>query len=343
MSSGWQANATQPGGAVSFGGAGGGGGGMGGMSYSGLVGGLLGTGVGALEGAYLGSPGVSKPNPWNPTLMNLGTDVSQYQSLFNQNFGAASQEAGQTNTFNINQALQAYTAMQPQFSALQSQIGQNALSMSQGNLPADVISSIGRASAAQGIQGGYAGGGGPMGSSFGGMNAAGSNLDLRNLGMTSLDISNMGNQLGMQLDSQAKALSPVLASPTDFLPSFSTALGVDQYNNQLTNSASLTNLQAMNNYNQQELNSQYTGKMNMVQSMMEGASIGSSMCAIAREVFGVENPEWKQFREWLCFEAPDWLFNWYVEHSQSVAGWLRKSPLGPLVKAVLKPLMRSVL
>jgi len=278
---GWYDNATSPGSAISFGGAGGGGGGggggMGGMNYSGIIGGILGTGVGALEGAYLGSPGVSKPNPWNPTLMSMNSAVQSNFDTTNQFMGDAEGVAGQTNTFNINQALSAYTQMQPDFSALQKQIGDNALSMSQGNLPSSVVSSIGRAAASQGIQGGYSGGGGAGGTSFTGMNAAGSNLDLRNLGMTSLDISNMGNQLGMQLDSQAKALSPVLASPMDFLPSLSMSLGVDQYNNQLTNSASLSNLQAMNNYNQQELNSQYTGKMNMVNSMMEGASVGSSM------------------------------------------------------------------
>lgn len=267
----WVGNATSGAG----GGGGGMGGGMGGIGMGSIIGGILGTGVGALEGAYIGAPGVAKPDNWNPTLMNLGTDFSQYQNLFNANFAGAGQDASKTNAFNINQALKAYTAMQPQFQNLQSQIGQNALSMSKGTLPADVISSIGRAAAQQGFSGGFAAGGGPSGTSFANTNSAGSNLDLRNLGMTSLDISNMGNQLGMQLDSQAKALSPVLASPMDFLPSFSTALGVDQYNNSLENSASLSNLQAHNNYEQQLLNAQYAGRMNLISTMMEGASIGT--------------------------------------------------------------------
>lgn len=257
------------------GGGGGGGGGMGGANVGGIIGGILGTGVGALEGAYLGAPGVARPQSWTPTQLNLGNALGDYQKVFSQGFGAASGEANQTNKFNVNQALSAYTAIQPQFQALQSQIGQNALSESQGQLPADVVSSIGRAAAQQGISSGISGGGGPGGTSFAGVNGAGTSLDLRNLGMTSLDISNMGNQLGMQANAQAKALSPVLASPTDFMPSFDTALGVDESNNQLVNSASLSNLTAQNNFQQNLLNSSYTGKMNMVNSMMEGASVGT--------------------------------------------------------------------
>ena len=316
---------------------------MGGMNYSGLIGGLLGTGVGALEGAYLGSPGVAKPNMWSPTLMNLGQDVSQYQSMFGQNFGAASGEANQVNKFDINQALSAYTAMQPQFQNLQSQIGQNALSMSKGQLPSDVVSSIGRAAASQGIQGGYAGGGGPSGSSFAGANSAGTSLDLRNLGMSSLDISNMGNQLGMQLDSQAKALSPVLSSPMDFLPSMTAALGVDQYNNQLQNTGTLTDNTAWNNYQQQLLNSQYTGKMNLVNTMMEGASVGSSMCWVAREVLGTNNLEWLKFRKWVIHEAPMWFTENYFYYGERFAAWLKKSKFGPLIKCPLKLWMKWII
>jgi hypothetical protein len=250
-------------------------GGMGGMNVAGIVGGILGTGVGALEGAYLGSPGVAKPDNFTPTNLNLGNAMNDYAKLFTQGFGAASGEANQTNQFNINQAIKSYTAMQPDFSGIQSQLGSNALQEEKGQLPSDVVSSIGRAAASQGIQGGFAGGGGPAGSSFSGVNGASTNLDLRNLGMTSLDISNQGDQLGMAASAQAKALSPVLASPTDFLPSFSTALGVDQYNNEMDNSANLSNLTAHNNYEQNVQNSMYTGKMNMVNSMMEGASIGT--------------------------------------------------------------------
>jgi hypothetical protein len=161
--------------------------------------------------------------------------------------------------------------------------------------------------------------------------------------MTSLDISNMGNQLGMQLDSQAKALSPVLASPMDFLPSFSQSLGVDQYNNELTNSAGLSNLTAQNNYQQQLQNSQYTGRMNMVNSMMEGASVGSSMCWVAREVFGEDNLEWLKFRKWVIHEAPMWFTENYFYYGERFAAWLKKSKFGPLIKCPLKLWMKWII
>lgn len=324
---------------MGMGSSGGGGGGMGG--YMGLVGSLIGGISGYAMGLMEPTPQVTKPHDWNPTLMNLSSSVSDYQNMFSQNFGTAAGEANQTNKFDISQALSAYTAMQPQFQNLQSQIGQNALSMSKGQMPGDVVSSIGRAAASQGVQGGYAGGGGPSGSSFAGANSAGTNLDLRNLGMTSLDISNMGNQLGMQLDTQAKALSPVLASPMDFLPSMSQALSVDQSNNQLQNSASLTNTTAWNQYNQNTANAIYAGGMQPWNSMMQGAAIGAQAgCWVAREVFGYDSAEWKMFRCWLLFDAPLWLRNFYDKYGPQFANWIRKSKAGPVVKAILRPLMR---
>lgn len=333
-----------PAGFVGGGGGGGGGGGMGGgaSSYTGVIGGILGTGVGALEGSYLGAPGVAKPMPWNPTLLDLGSAFKDYSGMFNQDFSQGAAMASKTNNFNLNEAMKQYTAMQPQFQNLQKQIGDNALSYSKGQLPSDVVSSIGRAATSQGIQNGFAGGGGPAGTSFG-TNSAATSLDLRNLGMSSLDLSQMGTQLGMQVNAQAKALSPVLASPTDFLPSFSTALGVDESNNQLTNSASLSNTAAMNQYNQDVLNAQYTKKLNLVNEMMQGASIGSSMCVVARHVFGAENPEWKAFRKWLVFEAPEWFFNLYLNNGDRFVAWMKRSRFGGVMKALLKPVMRSVI
>lgn len=238
------------------------------------------------------SPGVAQPGEFKPrklsdtTLLDLGKiDANLLQSNIS-NFPQSAELSQRTNRFNINEALKAYTSFQPMFSQLQSQVGQNALSFARGELPADVVSSIGRSAAERGIQGGFAGGG--VNGAFGGGNSALKNLNLRNLGLTSLDLSKMGTSLAMQADAQAKALSPILSSPTDFMPTMNQALSVAQfnantlndnqkYNNELTNSADLGNLSANNQYNQALMNSQYAGRLNQMQSMIEGAgAIGSA-------------------------------------------------------------------
>lgn len=57
-------------------------------------------------------------------------------------------------------------------------------------------------------------------------------------------------------------------------------------------------------------------------------------CWIAREVFGSENPEWKEFRLWLDTLAPSWFRNWYLKNGRWIAAFLKVHPF-------LKPLIRS--
>tara|TARA_R110000868_G_scaffold345083_1_gene606184 strand:- start:3303 stop:5183 length:1881 start_codon:yes stop_codon:yes gene_type:complete len=61
-------------------------------------------------------------------------------------------------------------------------------------------------------------------------------------------------------------------------------------------------------------------------------------CWVAREVFGEDNPKWKQFREWLFLCAPLWFFNFYVRHGQSIAAWVKSHPF---MKPILRRWMES--
>jgi len=63
------------------------------------------------------------------------------------------------------------------------------------------------------------------------------------------------------------------------------------------------------------------------------------MCWVAREVYGVHNPQWLLFRAWLLTDAPSWLRDAYGAYGPEVAAWIHDKPV---VKAALKGLMDQV-
>ncbi len=160
-----------------------------------------------------------------PTLIDAG---KAQQSALGFNGGALSKDfelANQVNNFQLGQALRGYNRVQPFFSQLQNQLGSNALSMARGELPADVVSSIGRAASSRGFASGFG-----MGANGAGGGTTLGSLNLRNLGLQSLQVSQQGNQLGMQLNSQAGALAPALFDPSSMFVSPAMALGAQQFN-----------------------------------------------------------------------------------------------------------------
>ena len=80
------------------------------------------------------------------------------------------------------------------------------------------------------------------------------------------------------------------------------------------------------------------GAMGMLGSL-GGEAIGK-WCWIAREVYGEDNPKWKQFRSWVLGKAPDWFREWYGSNGPSVAEWLKDKPE---LKARIKIFMDSKL
>jgi len=61
-----------------------------------------------------------------------------------------------------------------------------------------------------------------------------------------------------------------------------------------------------------------------------GGALGSaaimSGCWVAMEVFGVENPTWLLFRDWLQNEAPGWFRRAYLKHGERFARWISDKP-----------------
>jgi hypothetical protein len=57
-----------------------------------------------------------------------------------------------------------------------------------------------------------------------------------------------------------------------------------------------------------------------------GAMGGGGFCWVAREVYGVHDPRWLAFRQWMIWRAPEWTQALYREHGAAAAAWLRDRP-----------------
>jgi hypothetical protein len=49
-------------------------------------------------------------------------------------------------------------------------------------------------------------------------------------------------------------------------------------------------------------------------------------CWVAREVYGVHDPRWLAFRQWMVWKAPAWLQKLYLERGEDFAAWLHDRP-----------------
>jgi hypothetical protein len=66
------------------------------------------------------------------------------------------------------------------------------------------------------------------------------------------------------------------------------------------------------------------------------AWIKASICWVAREVYGANNPKWFVFRTWLRYDAPKWFVKLYEKHGETYAKFISNKP-------ILKWLTRKVM
>ena len=62
------------------------------------------------------------------------------------------------------------------------------------------------------------------------------------------------------------------------------------------------------------------------------------ICWVAREVYGIDNPKWLQFREWMLTKASDNLRNFYIEYGERIAESIRNKPK---IKSIIRKWMDS--
>ena len=72
---------------------------------------------------------------------------------------------------------------------------------------------------------------------------------------------------------------------------------------------------------------------------MGGGMGGGGFCWVAREVYGVHDPRWLAFRQWMIWQAPAWMQDLYREHGADLAAWLRERPAA---KSAVRLAMSSV-
>lgn len=58
-----------------------------------------------------------------------------------------------------------------------------------------------------------------------------------------------------------------------------------------------------------------------------GMGGAQGFCWVARSVYGVHDPRWLQFRDWLVWKAPAWLQDVYLRHGEAFAEWLEERPV----------------
>jgi len=69
-----------------------------------------------------------------------------------------------------------------------------------------------------------------------------------------------------------------------------------------------------------------------------GLASAGVFCWVAREVYGIDNPKWLQFREWMLTKASDNLRNYYIEYGERIAKSIRNKPK---IKALIRKWMDS--
>lgn len=213
---------------------------------------------------------------WMQELENvIGSNTNNLPAIFNL--------GNQANLFNVNQAVRGYEKIQPYFKQNQELIGRNVASFARGELPSDVVSSIGRASASRGFQGGFG-----MGASGGGAGTALGGLNLRNLGLTSLQLSQGGTQMAMQANQNAAAMTPGLFDPSSMFMSPVGALNNAQFNagtlnrwneanTQIGNAEATGNTQLLNSILNQQAQNTYASRVAAAQAVQSATSSASGI------------------------------------------------------------------
>ena len=64
--------------------------------------------------------------------------------------------------------------------------------------------------------------------------------------------------------------------------------------------------------------------------------LGASLCWVAREVYGEDDPKWLQFREWVIGYSPNWFYKAYSKYGEKVAKVVARVPA---LKLVIRPFM----
>ena len=69
-----------------------------------------------------------------------------------------------------------------------------------------------------------------------------------------------------------------------------------------------------------------------------GAALPLMFCWVAREVYGIENPKWLEFRYWMLNDAPSWFRNLYIKYGERMAKFISNKPR---IKSIIRKWMNT--
>jgi len=180
-----------------------------------------------------------------------------------------------------------------------------------GNVPTDVANQVSRSAITGSNSAGLLGAAGP--------------ITAATLGTTAMNIRNANQMKAMQL-LQGNQL-PTSGLDPGALASASIA------NTNAQNQFTLGKAGALNNVNNANAAAN-SGMLGSVTGSLSSLLGNTTLCWVAREVFGEDNPKWLQFRRWMLTESPA-PFRWaYITFGEQFAAWLHRHPsLKPSIRA----------
>jgi hypothetical protein len=144
------------------------------------------------------------------------------------------------------------------------------------------------------------------------------------VGMTLLGRPSQSIGLGSQMLGQAQQGAAGQMGPQLFDPNVGINMALQQRGQDVT-------FQGM----QDQASAAKSAGMMSAAGSIAGAAM---MCWVAREVYGIDNPKWLQFREWMLNDAPSWLRNMYLKHGPKVAEFISDKPL---LKTIIRTWMNG--
>jgi hypothetical protein len=99
----------------------------------------------------------------------------------------------------------------------------------------------------------------------------------------------------------------------------------------------------MNNDTIQSQKKDWLDKFNQIASGIGSitgslGSVAGAACWVAREVYGVNNPNWIKFRHWMLIYSPKWFRQLYLEEGARLAEFIKDKPV---LKSLIKKFMDS--
>ena len=145
------------------------------------------------------------------------------------------------------------------------------------------------------------------------------------LGRPSSAVGLGGSMLGQAQQGAAGQMGPQLFDPN---------MGINMALQQRGQDVTFQGMQA------QAKAAQGAGIMGAAGNIVGGMATGGTgfFCWVAREVYGIDNPKWIEFREWMLNDAPSWFRNLYIKYGERFAKFISNKPL---VKSIIRKWMNT--